>query len=436
MNTPTFRKDSLKTLVITGIGAILITALLISAGAFWLIERMSSTFEYIVEHPLREINEVIELERLAVRTVISADHYLIHNGAVDRQRFAESDRQLTSVFAEKLALTTLFPEQRELLQSAADEWNKARKFIRPLLTRSAPQMEPSKLAVIGIERMDAHTHRMLDLLHRLHDITFEEVTEAEEHAIAIKDRVLALFTVTLTIMLVVAGASSVFLTRGIFRPLRHLEQSVNILAAGDLSHRVVLSTPVELGRLAERFNAMAEELERNHTALKDLSIHDALTGAINRREFRNRLLQEVALAQRHGESFTLLMLDIDHFKQVNDSFGHQAGDDVLRALSSLIRDKLRCSEPLARYGGEEFAVILPKTDSRRGLAVAERLRQSIAEYNAFIANGKPLRITVSIGLARFPGDADSETKLISAADKALYAAKKSGRNRVSIYAEN
>lgn len=434
MNTLTFNKDSLKTLFAAGIGAILLTVLLISIGSFWLIGRMATTFEYVVDHPLQEISEVAELEHLAVRTSIFASHYLIHSEPIHRQRYTQFDQQLTRTFSEKLALTTLFPEQRRLLQEASDEWVKARTIVQQLPIRPQPQAAGlSEIAASGIERVDIHIHHMLDLLRELHDLTSEEVSEAEEHAITIKNQATSLLSAALVLTLLVAGAGSTFLARGIFRPLRRLEQSVNILAAGDLSHRIELRTPMELARLADRFNAMADELERNHAELKDLSIRDPLTGVLNRRTFRNMLLQEVARAQRQGEAFSLLALDVDHFKRVNDDFGRQAGDDILRAVCSLIREQLRCSEPLARYGGEKFAVIVSKSDSQKALTLAEQLRRTVAEHDGFIANGKPIHITVSIGLASFPGDADTDTKLISAAEQALRAAKASGHDRVSAY---
>lgn len=168
----------------------------------------------------------------------------------------------------------------------------------------------------------------------------------------------------------------------------------------------------------------AELMELN-TTLVELSTTDKLTGLKNRRYFEEQLAQQMAWYGETGEPFSLLIIDIDHFKRVNDSFGHQIGDHVLEKLGSLLKFHSREKDTVARYGGEEFVLILPDMNARESGLVAENLRQVTA-----LASWDAGNITISIGIATFMGEDTSET-LLKKADEALYFSKESGRNRVT-----
>lgn len=159
---------------------------------------------------------------------------------------------------------------------------------------------------------------------------------------------------------------------------------------------------------------------------------DALTGVFNRRYLERRLTEEVASARRYGLPFSILLLDVDHFKEINDEHGHQAGDHVLITLGEVVADELRESDILARYGGEEFLVIAPQTALLGAADIAERVRKRIESHD-FKLPGKPggIRVTASIGVASLGEGVDNREKLIHAADENLYRAKQAGRNRVS-----
>jgi diguanylate cyclase (GGDEF)-like protein len=167
--------------------------------------------------------------------------------------------------------------------------------------------------------------------------------------------------------------------------------------------------------------------------LERLAAHDGLTGLTNRRGFDERLDAELSRAIRDQQSMALIMIDVDHFKRFNDTYGHQLGDECLREVASgLLTAVLRPSDLVARYGGEEFAVILPSVDQAGAYAVAERIRESIAAL-AIVHSGNDALgvVTVSVGLAcGVPSRGTNEKDLITLADKALYQAKRSGRNRV------
>ncbi len=173
--------------------------------------------------------------------------------------------------------------------------------------------------------------------------------------------------------------------------------------------------------------------ERSDERYRTLALHDELTGLDNRRAILRSLEQQAALARRSGQPLTLLMMDIDHFKHVNDSFGHIEGDEVLRMVANSITTRLRTQDLVGRFGGEEFLALLPATTAQGGYEVAESLRKGIADSRIHAPDGRIIGVTISIGVHQV-GESSWEAlaDLINAADQALYRAKDNGRNRVDI----
>ncbi|MFH7588139.1 GGDEF domain-containing protein [Oceanimonas smirnovii] len=172
-------------------------------------------------------------------------------------------------------------------------------------------------------------------------------------------------------------------------------------------------------------------LEQANEQLSLLSITDPLTGLQNRGSWENLLQAEFSRFQRYHQAGTLVMLDIDHFKVINDRYGHPAGDDVIRHLASLIKSLLRDADTAGRYGGEEFALILPQTDAEGAGVIAERLRLAVSS-EPVMTHGEIIHYTISLGLAALTPDLSSAADWLQRADKALYQAKNSGRNRVCV----
>lgn len=182
--------------------------------------------------------------------------------------------------------------------------------------------------------------------------------------------------------------------------------------------------------------AVAVENARLYRALHDLSLADDLTGLPNRRAGMTKLKEELALAGVHGYPVSILMLDLDHFKRVNDTFGHGTGDDVLCEAAALLRGAIRSQDTLARWGGEEFILLLPRTDHQGAANVAEHLRATVAGFR-FLEGRVPLTQTISLGGLSVPGgDQTPVHRVLEAVDACLYRAKEEGRNRVVMQARN
>ncbi len=177
-------------------------------------------------------------------------------------------------------------------------------------------------------------------------------------------------------------------------------------------------------------------LALNNARLYEMAITDGLTKLYVHRHFQFKLNEEILRSKRSGKPLSLIMLDIDHFKRFNDTYGHQTGDFVLKEISKILKNMFRATDSAFRYGGEEMAVILPETDSEDAYILAEKLREKIMNHNFLTSDGKELKVTVSLGVASFYPDKMknmSNEKLIKMADKALYYSKENGRNRTTLF---
>jgi diguanylate cyclase (GGDEF)-like protein len=183
--------------------------------------------------------------------------------------------------------------------------------------------------------------------------------------------------------------------------------------------------------MVDRLKRSAQELESLNTQLREIAVRDGLTGLFNHRHFRECLDAEVRHSERHNRTFSLVFMDVDHFKRFNDTHGHLQGDKVLKELGKLIRSGSRATTVAARYGGEEFVLMVRDADKEGARTYAEHMRSTVERHPFEGRDTQPGgRVTLSLGVATFPEDATDSVALIAAADRALYQAKRSGRNQI------
>jgi len=200
-------------------------------------------------------------------------------------------------------------------------------------------------------------------------------------------------------------------------------------------YRELMAKAAELNEKNRELTELTRQLDEKNRMLQDLAAKDGLTGVYNHRYFQEFMVQQIRQARRHSRPLSLVILDIDHFKKFNDTYGHQFGDLVLKELAAILLANVRKSDIVARYGGEEFCVILADTDLKGAVRVAEKIRAAVEQAELPDGNGRSTRFTVSLGAAQLSAKMQEPSDLISIVDAALYVAKKGGRNRVSAYGD-
>lgn len=252
--------------------------------------------------------------------------------------------------------------------------------------------------------------------------------------------------------------------KGLQASLQHLTWQTSQIAKGDFSQKVDF-----MGEFSESFNGMVQDLDQTHTdlkkeieiheqtqktlqhakekteklaqelkdankQLKEMAFRDGLTGLYNHRYFKDLMAQELNRSERYKKSLSFIILDLDHFKKINDEFGHPVGDIVLKKVSKAIQNSIRACDIAARYGGEEFIVVLPETQLEEAMIVAERLRKTV-EGLPITANNRSINVTISVGLTSYIAAQGKKemSDIISEADNALYHAKNTGRNKISAH---
>jgi len=294
-----------------------------------------------------------------------------------------------------------------------------------------------------------------------------EEDRLNESARRLRNRLLATATVfALVAMVVISLMVARFLA-----PIRDLSRAVARITGGDLDAVCEVRGNDEVSRLAAAFNSMVarlreyihdldlkvrertreldeknrslaeeirmrqkaqEELAQANRKLMDLSVRDPLTGLFNRRYMEETLAREFAKSKRTGNPCGVIMLDVDFFKKFNDTYGHEAGDLVLKTLADTLRGRVRGEDVVCRYGGEEFIIILPEISRDMARLRAEELRKAVAGEMRIVHDSTELKVTISLGVALFPEHGDDPDMVVGAADQALYASKESGRNRVTV----
>jgi diguanylate cyclase (GGDEF)-like protein len=281
----------------------------------------------------------------------------------------------------------------------------------------------------SLEYVDPQGNEVVGTLDRIPQSDWAVVAEitTEEAFVQITELRNQTFLIVSTLLLSI-GLLEYVLVLTIVRPLDRLSTGAARVAGGDLEVDLPVVTRGELGYMTQVFNAMVNRLRSGREELEKLSVTDGLTGLYNRDHLMVTVTMEIARADRQGEPFSVLMIDLDHFKKYNDTHGHLAGDEILAKMAVVFAECIREIDYAARYGGEEFLVMLPQTGLSGAAEVAERIRTRFAEEA--MPSTKGVSLTLSTGVAEYPKHGDTTESIIAAADTAMYQAKRRGRNRV------
>lgn len=277
------------------------------------------------------------------------------------------------------------------------------------------------------ECLVCHTQSHIGAVHGVIDITYP-ISELKVSFSLVMNTI---FGYTMLVIVVVFALLYLKLRYLVAQPIANLVGVIRSVTLDmDMSRRVTGSSWLaEIRHLSEYFNHLLKTVQEYNAKLEELSVRDPLTGLYNRRKFHEFLKYEIIRAERHGYGFSVIMIDLDNFKYINDTFGHPIGDMVLKELTVMLGESLRRGDVLARLGGDEFALILPETPAANGLKVANMLHQALRGREFELPVGK-IRTTASFSMVSYPEDGKSEDELYSAMDVVLYKAKMKGKNQV------
>lgn len=272
-----------------------------------------------------------------------------------------------------------------------------------------------------------HFTPLHESLQTWYQVEMREVDELRGRSVLRHRAYLIQAAILITVAVITLAFAFWYYMHTLVNPLLAISASTAILASGNLKHRLKPTSRDEVGLLARDINRMAASLDALTLRLNQAAETDSLTGLLNRRAFDSAIQRELQLLETTGAPLSVAIFDIDHFKLVNDTRGHAAGDRVLRQIAQLCTRHIRSGDYCFRYGGEEFVVMMPGVGLDEARTSLERFREAVAAED-FAEHELPLHITISFGLAAAPEDGTSREALIQHADDALYAAKEGGRN--------
>lgn len=385
-----------------------------------------ASFQHVID---RQRTDIIPAQHIAMAmwdTAVSVDEFVIDGNPTHQAAFRDARTKIDTNFAVLLDSLAGEPVARALATQANDTWNAARALGEDLTSVLRPATAPQTIELM--ERFDGDIRSASDSINAAIEQLEDEIAADQLAANLAYERALWLAGIGAGICLLTIVAGIILIGRVMVASVDRLVDGATRFAGGDRTHRIDIRVPPELRRVANEFNRMIGKIDAYEDVLAERALNDVLTGLPNRRAFEEVAPRQWDRAFQAGEPLTLLQIDVDHFKRINDTYGHGVGDEVLRWLANILSRQLRAGHAVFRTGGEEFIVLVPATGAADAFGIAERLRTALATA-PFEASGDMITVTISIGLADSRSFA-SLGEMIAAADAALYQAKAQGRNRV------
>lgn len=422
-----FKDRSLRFWVALGM-IISLAPLTISALVSQLILNRSviDAFHDVAQRQRDELGPLQDLRILVWDTLVPMDEYINEGGSQRPLLYRELRTRIENGFAQVRVQFADDPQALQHLDAALVSWQGADMQATELISDFVVPDDPS--AERQLKLFHGHIAAASDRLGQAHDTIVGILNAQYQSAIDQSARTGQIFGIALALSLFAMVAGVAIISLILSRSIDRLVDGAARFADGDRHHRIDIAVPPELKKVAQEFNRMISRIEVSETALADLARVDELTTLHNRRAFDEALLRAHSNVVGGMGAGALLAMDIDHFKRVNDTYGHAAGDAVLRAFATTVRKSIRGSDQLYRTGGEEFAIIMAQTDPDTAVDLANRIREAVsAEPISY--REETIAVTTSIGVAGF-SEALAPNEALEAADMALYRAKTAGRNQV------
>ncbi len=414
--------NSIRTRIVVSVLVMLVPTSVLMYSAYQAIRSNINNLTHIVDAPLEELVITKEMQNAILRTELPFYLYMNRGETADREAFIRLAVDIDFKFEELSKNTPGFATEKRLLAAAQAEWQAAKTLGESLLTTN--NIPENKVLMAKIDQFSRHLERSASMLDEFSKHALEDINNRRFIAQDSEWRTIGILTLVFGLGILLALLAAASLGQSVIEPIKRLEKAVSQFGRGDTSRRIDLKSNDELGSLARAFNQLAERYEQIKQELDYLSVHDNLTGLYDQSQLLKEVCLEIERARRYERSFSILLIDIDNFREVNNEYGRLIGDSVLCSVADKIKTTIRPTDVAARYGGDEFGIILSETDSNGAKESAQRIVEAIESDPLNIGNGKVLHISIRVSRVTYPTDADSETNLFSLAEYQLMQSKK------------
>ncbi len=406
--------------------SMLLPLIILAAAGYYIYLNTVDSFDAVLDDVFLQVLPTGELREKLYQVSLPVTNHLISSSQEERNKYEILKQQLDTLYTDLLDIIddNASIADKKILSRSYEEWQAAAVHADELIFF---RQQLTEQQVTGLfNQFDEHLGMSIDRIVIFQQNTNQDIINKRNKVARHLKNVQFLSIVSILAAFLVAVLIAYFFIRNVVAPLQVIETGAEKFGAGDFHHRLAIDSGNELGKLARTFNDMADKLE-------EIATRDSLTGLLNKKEIVRILEAELERARRHAASVSIMMLDLDYFKAINDTYGHPAGDVVLVTAARLIEKHVRGIDYVGRYGGEEILIVLPATTEVESVEIAERIRRSLASTPITVADTQRINLTASIGIAIFPADGEAQRTLLSHADQALYQAKGAGRNQVIRY---
>ena len=408
--------------------SLLLPLVTLAGAGYYIYMNTVTSFDSVMDDVFLHGLPVGEVRELLYQVSLPVTTHLISSNAEEKVKYIRLKDQINQILQEIVETKTdaISLAHKEIIKQANMEWRAASVYADNLvLLRDEINDEQ---ATQLFNQFDHHLGVALAEVTLYHQNIIQAIINKEDSVDKHLKDVRYISIIIIIIAFLVSAIIIVLFIKNVVIPLQIIEKGAEQFGHGDFSHRIEIEPRNELGKLAVTFNSMADKLE-------EIATRDGLTGLLNKKAILQVLDSELMRARRHDSTLSLMMLDLDYFKNINDTYGHQAGDTVLVTATELIDKPVRGIDHVGRYGGEEIVIVLPDTSETESVEIAERIRRSLASTQIVVSEFNFVSVTVSIGIAIFPMDGADKDALLNNADQAMYHAKAEGRNRVIKYGD-
>jgi len=409
--------NSLRTRIILSVLIMLVPASVLMYSSYNSITSSLDSITDIVDTRLSKLVFAKRIQTKILRTELPFHLYLNRGETGDRESFIKRSIEIDMLFDTISKTENLSRDDAELIKSSRHEWQKAKNLGESLLTIT--NIPPNHILIEKVDKFGRHLERSALLLDEVAELSLEKINDIQFNAQNNEWENIGMLILIYGLSMLLALLAALSLGQSIIQPILNIKQNVLRLIEGDTGSRIEPQSNDEIGGLSQAINTLAQRYELTKREVNHLSTQDTLTGLFDKTKLQEEVRMEIERSKRYGHTFSILLIDINNFSEVNKTYGRLVGDSVLCSVANLIRSTIRPTDVVARLDNDEFAIILSETNTFGSYKATQRLFEAIENEPLNIGDGNTLTIAISVGYATYPTNADSDSELFAQAKSTL-----------------